>query len=331
MHSQYVQRGVLAPLIHDFLVMRINLGYKSKNYRYSLFAFDKFARERGLRNITIPADLAEQWCARRPNEAVDTWSHRNCFLRQFSVYLDNLGYETYIPPQVITPRSETFIPYIFSDAEISAIYAACDSLILYDRHASTSIMVLPALIRMLASTGIRIGEAVNLTMKDVNLEQNYLILRNTKNGKDRLVPLSESLAVICIQYLKYKALLPPNSDYFFVKLNGCRCQAYGFTLWWNKILKIACIKHRGSIVGPRIHDLRHSFCIKSLACLLKDGKDLYYILPILSVYIGHTSLASTDRYVRMTSDMYPDLLGKTDSICSYIFSQLNYNKTHETD
>ncbi len=188
-------------------------------------------------------------------------------------------------------------------------------------------MVLPALIRMLTSTGIRIGEAVNLTKKDVNLEQNYLILRNTKNGKDRLVPISESLAAVCGQYLKYRELLPPNSDYFLVKLNGCKSQATGFSLWWNKILKIACIKHRGSTVGPRIHDLRHSFCIKSLAGLLKDGKDLYYILPILSMYIGHTSLASTDRYVRMTSDMYPDLLGKTDSICSYIFSQLNYNTT----
>ncbi len=204
-------------------------------------------------------------------------------------------------------------------------------------------MVLPALIRMLASTGIRIGEAVSLTKKDVDLEQNYLILRNTKNGKDRLVPISESLAAVCGQYLKYRELavcgqylkyrelLPPNSDYFFVKLNGCKCRATGFSLWWNKILKIACIKHRGSTVGPRIHDLRHSFCIRSLAGLLKDGKDLYYILPILSMYIGHTSLASTDRYVRMTSDMYPDLLGKTDSICSYIFSQLNYNKNHETD
>ena len=327
MHNEYVQRGVLAPLIRDFIVMRNNLGYKSKSCRSSLFAFDRFAREKGLRSITITVDLTEEWCARRPNEAADTWSHRNCFLRQFSVYLSNLGYETFIPPQVTAPRVETFVPYIFSDAEISAIYAACDSLTLYDRHARTHIMVLPALIRMLASTGIRIGEAVNLTNRDVNLEQNYLTVRDTKNGKDRLVPISGSLAAICVQYRKYRELLPSNSDYFFVKLNGCGCQANGFARWWNKILKIAGIKHRGKTVGPRIQDLRHSFCIKSLACLLKDGKDLYYILPILSMYIGHTSLATTDRYVRMTSEMYPDLLGKTDSICSYIFSQLNYRNT----
>ncbi len=113
MHSQYVQRGVLAPLIQDFLVMRTNLGYKSQNYKYSLFAFDRFAREKGLRNITIPDDLAEQWCIRRPNEAVDTWSHRNCFLRQFSIYLSNLGYETYIPPQPLHYMTDMPIPVLW--------------------------------------------------------------------------------------------------------------------------------------------------------------------------------------------------------------------------
>ncbi|WP_297338562.1 tyrosine-type recombinase/integrase [Algoriphagus sp.] len=307
--------------------MRHNLGFKSGSSRFSLFAFDRFAREKGLRSITVTIELAEEWCAKRPGEAADTWSHRNCFLRQFSVYLSNLGHETFIPPRIPGPRDERFVPYIFSEAEIGAIYAACDRLTLYDRHARTHIMVLPALIRMLASTGIRIGEAVKLTNRDVNLEQNYLTLRSTKNGKDRLVPISGSLAAICVQYRKYRDLLPSNSDYFFVKLNGCGCQANGFSQWWNKILKMACIKHRGKTVGPRIQDLRHSFCIRALAHLLKEGKDLYYILPILSMYIGHTSLASTDRYVRMTSEMYPDLLDKTDSICSYIFSELNYRST----
>lgn len=68
--------------------------------------------------------------------------------------------------------------------------------------------------------------------------------------------------------------------------------------------------------------LRHTFCVKSMIHLAREGKDLYYILPILSTYIGHQSLAATDRYVRMTSEMYPDLLSQTDSICSYIFSDL---------
>lgn len=323
MNKPSISPGVLAPFIHDYINMRKNLGFQSQQPKYSLFAFDAFAWKKGLANITIPKDLAEQWCSRRPDEATDTWNHRNGFLRQFCVYLTNLGYEAYIPPRVFA-KPDTFIPYIFSDEELEAIYNACDTLVLYDKHAKSGIMVLPALIRMLAGTGIRIGEATALLNKDVNLEQNYLILRNTKNGKDRIVPLSESLADVCRQYHKYRELLPPNSNFFFVNLNGCGCRSGKFNLWWDRILKNAGIKHRGKIIGPRIHDIRHSFCIRSMVRMAKEGKDLYYILPILSTYIGHQSLAATDRYVRMTSEMYPELLSKIDGICSYIFSELKY-------
>ena len=172
--------------------------------KYSLFSFDAFSNRKGLSSITITKDLAEEWCSRRPDEATDTWSHRNCFLRQLSIYLSNLGHETYIPPKVFA-KHDTFIPYIFSDDELEALYNACDSLVLYDKHAKSGMMVLPALIRMLAATGIRIGEATNLLEKDVNLEHNYLTLRNSKNGKDRMVPISESLADTCRQYENIKS------------------------------------------------------------------------------------------------------------------------------
>ena len=321
MNNKSVSTGILAPYINDFINMRFNLGFKSKGAKYSLLAFDAFAKKKGLERITITQELAEQWCSRRPNEATDTWCHRNGFLRQLSVYLNNLGYESYIPPKVFS-KHDTFIPYIFSEAELQALFNACDSLVLYDKHARSGIMVMPLLIRMLAATGIRIGEATSLLNKDVNLELNYLILRNCKNGKDRIVPISESLAESCRQYRMYRGLLPANSNFFFVKLNGCRCASNSFTLWWNALLKSAGIKHRGKITGPRLHDLRHTFCVRSMVGLAKEGKDLYYILPILSTYVGHQSLAATDGYLRMTAEMYPDLLSQTDSICSYLFSAL---------
>lgn len=318
-----LRNGILAPFIWDFLRMRRNLGFKSKSTEYSLFAYDDFANGKGLTSIAITKELAGEWCQKRPNEATDSWSHRNCFLRQFSIYLFNIGYETYIPLK-LPSKHDTFIPYIYSDLELQAIYQACDSLVLYDKHAQSRLMVLPALIRMLAGTGIRIGEAINLLCKDVNMEQNYLVLKECKNGQDRIVPISESLADVCAQYQKYRKLLPYHSNNFFVKLNGYPCSGKSFSYWWKIVLKKAGIKHRGDLVGPRIHDLRHSFCVKSMSHLSREGKDLYYILPILSTYVGHQSIAATDGYVRMTSEMYPDLLNKTESICSYIYPELKY-------
>ncbi|WPV67140.1 tyrosine-type recombinase/integrase [Chitinophaga sp. LS1] len=321
MNNKYKNPGILAPIVQEYINMRKNLGFRSEAQKYSLFAFDAFACKEGLSSVTITKELAEKWCNRRPDEATDTWSHRNCFLRQFAIYLSNLGYDTYIPCKVFT-KHDNFIPYIFSDDELGAIFKACDTLDLYDKHARSNLFVLPAFFRMLAGTGIRIGEASALLNKDVNLDQGYIVLRNCKNGKDRMVPLSESLVEVCRQYRKYRELLPHHSDCFFVKMNGCPCPPNSFFHWWTKILKAASIQRRGKTVGPRIHDLRHTFCVKSMASLAKEGKDLYYILPILSTYIGHQSIAATDRYVRMTSEMYPDLISQTDSICLYIFPHL---------
>jgi len=317
------RNGILAPFIWDFLTMRRNLGFKSKNAKSSLFAFDEFAKDKGITSITITKELADEWCLRRPDEAADTWSHRNCFLRQFSIYLLNLGYETYIPLR-LPAKLDVFIPYIYSDQEVQTLYQVCDSLTLFDTDARSMLICLPVLIRMLAATGIRVGEAIKLQTVDVNLIQNYLILKGCKNGKDRIVPISETLANVCHQYLKYRELLPHHSNCFFVKLNGCALSARTLSNWWQIILKKSGIKHRNNKVGARIQDVRHTFCIKSMTNLSKQGKDLYYVLPILSTYIGHQSVAATDRYVRMTSEMYPDLLSQTDSICSYIYPVLKY-------
>lgn len=316
------EQGVLLQFIRDFIKMRHNLGYKSTGMEFSLKAFDAFAYREGLKEVTISKELVLKWCKRRTGEATDTWSHRTNFLRQFSIYLSNMGYEAYLPTKPPTKHDSTFVPYIYSAEEIKKIFEAADQLMIHDRHANTLLISVPLLVRMLYATGIRIGEAVHLNMEDINLEENYLVVKGGKNGKDRMVPFSKSLAEGCQQYLRYRNRLPDHCNRFFVKSNGCECRSGGYLYWWNRILHSAGIKHRGKMSGPRIHDLRHTFSVKAMHDMSVEGKDIYYSLPILSTYIGHQSIAATDRYVRMTSEMYPELIDKMESICSYIYPTL---------
>lgn len=310
---------VLSPFIKDFIRVKKGLGFKAERIETGLWAFDTWANEKGNNEVTLPKELVEEWCSRRPNETVTTWSHRTNYLRQFSTYLYNLGYETYIPP-IVQVRRESTSPYIYTDAELGAILNAADMLVQRRAHPNYGLFSVPALIRMLIGTGIRLGEAVDLLDRDVDLVNNCLTLRDTKNGTERLVPISDSLSDVCKQYRQYRSLLPYiHCDTFFVKLNGTRYTNESFGHWWNQILKIAGIPHLGKQRGPRIHDLRHTFCVKTLARLAREGKDLYYIMPILSMYIGHLSLKATDKYVRLTSEMFPELLNQTDSICTYIY------------
>jgi integrase/recombinase XerD len=310
--------GIFLPYIYDFINMRHNLGFKSESMERNLKAFDAFAFQEGLKEIKITKSLALKWCSRRLGEAADTFSHRTNFLRQFAIYLCNLGYDAYLPknPPI---KKDSFSPYIYSSDEMNRIFEAADRLELFDKHAQTMLIGMPLLIRMLYATGIRVGEALKLNLKDVNLNNNYLVIKGSKNGKDRIVPFSDSLAQACCQYLKYRGKLPQKCNCFFIKLNGLKCTGSSYRFWWNRILKSAGIPHRGKIAGPRIQDLRHSFCVASMYKMASSGNDLYYSLPVLSRYVGHASIASTDQYVRMTSEMYPELLNKLESICSYIF------------
>lgn len=310
---------ILSPYIKDFIRVKKGLGFKADRIETGLWAFDTWALERGNKEIALPKALVVEWCFKRSNETITTWSHRTNYLRQFSTYLYNLGYNAYIPP-IIHVRRETFSPYIFTDTELEIILKAADMLVQQRAHPCYGLFSVPALIRMLIGTRIRLGEAVDLRDCDVNLENNYLTLRDTKNNTERLVPISKTLSEVCRQYRQYRSLLPYiHSDTFFVKLNGTRYTNKSFGHWWNKILKTAGIPHLGKQRGPRIHDLRRTFCVKTLARLAKEGKDLYYIMPILSMYIGHLSLKATDKYVRLTSDMFPELLNQTDSIYTYIY------------
>jgi integrase len=310
---------ILSPFIRDFIRVKKGLGFKAERIETGLWAFDTWAHNKGNREIYLSKGLVEEWCARRPNETVTTWGARINHIRQFSTHLFNLGYDAYIPP-LHHVRRETVMPYIYTDAELEAIFEATNTLVQRRYNPKYCLFSVPALIRMLAGTGIRLGEAVDLLDRDIDLENNCLTLRDTKNGTERLVPISESLSEVCRQYRQYKSLLPYiHTDTFFVKLNGTRCTNKSFGHWWNQILKTAGIPHLGKQRGPRMHDLRHTFCVKTMARLARDGKDLYYIMPILSMYIGHLSLRATDGYVRLTSEMFPELLSQTDSICTYIY------------
>ena len=96
---------------------------------------------------------------------------------------------------------------------------------------------------------------------------------------------------------------------------------------FRKFLWKAGISHGGKGKGPRLHDLRHSFCVHTLARQAKDGIDVYIALPVLSTYVGHGSVGATQRYVRLTAEAYPDLIEKASQTCSYVIPEVVEDET----
>lgn len=319
-------QGIYATLLQQFIDFKKGMGYKFIDAEYTYGLFDRFTVQSGETEVGITKELADKWAVKRPNESDSTCYRRVMYLIQFTTFLNDSGYESYIPR---LPRAykSTFTPYIFTPKEIEAIFAASDRLEMGGFMGST-VNVIPAILRTLYGTGIRVGEAVALKIRDVHLDERYLIIRQSKNGKERMVPFSDSLANVLRQYRSSLHIIENSEGYFFVKRNGYQCHADTIYNWFREVLRKAGIPHRGKGQGPRLHDFRHVFSIHSFVAMAESGLDLYYSLPILSEYLGHQSLEATDKYVRLVSDMYPGLLSKVNNICAYAFPEV---KDHAVD
>lgn len=312
-------KGIYSGLLNRYIEFKRNLGYKFIDAECTYSLFDRFTTERGETQIGITRALADDWAIKRPNELDSTCYKRVMYLIQFSAFLNDMGYTSYIPPYPKNYKS-TFTPYIFTRKEIETIFHACDRLEKGNLMDST-VNVVPAMMRLMYGTGIRVGEAVDLRVEDVNLKQQFLVIPNSKNGKERLVPFTDTVTDVCRQYRESLAVEKKPDNYFFMKRNGRKCRAKTIYEWFRKVLRDAGIPHGGKGLGPRLHDIRHTFAVHSMATMTKLGLDLYYSLPVLSEYLGHQSLEATDKYVRLTSEMYPGLLSDASAICSYIFPE----------
>lgn len=317
--------GLYAPLLQQFVDFKRSLGYQFIDAESTYRVFDRFTDQRGETEIGITKALAEHWAVPRPNESDSTRYRRVLYLAQFAAFLNDSGYPSYIPR---LPRAyqSTFTPYIFSPREIDALFASADQLDMGSCLNSTT-NVLPAMLRTLYGTGIRVGEAVALHVKDVHFDQQYLIIRQSKNGKERMVPFSDSLADVLRQYRQALPALSDADGLFFVKRNGFPCRSKTIYEGFRTALRAAGIAHGGKGQGPRLHDLRHVFAIRSLVAMAESSLDLYYALPILSEYLGHQSLEATDSYVRLVADQYPDLLSQVNNVCASVFPEVNFHAT----
>jgi len=310
--------GVNAYFLEQYIAFKRNMGYALKDI-YTFKMFDRFTIENGATTVGLTKELADKWAEKRPNESDVTRYKRVNDIINFSIYLNHLGYQSYIPRQLKTYQT-TFTPYIFSQEELKSFFAACDTIEVHGQ--STMKYVLPVVFRMIYGCGLRVSEALSLKYEDVNLDKGYIIIREPKNGKDRILPLSGSLIDVCVQYRRRCLSAHNPGDYFFTQKNGQRYASNTVYRWFRRILWKAGISHGGRGMGPRVHDLRHSFSVHSLAEMSRKGLDLYYSLPILSKYLGHRSLEATDKYVRLTSEMYPELIQEVNSLCSYVFPEV---------
>lgn len=286
----------------------------------------------GATELYITREQIISWNKTRVNDKARTLYDKHSILRQFCRYLSHLGQECYIHrlPKKNCPQ---FIPYIFSCEQIEHIFKCADKLRLQNRCMISTLIAVPAIIRLLYSTGMRVGEARYLKNENVDLVRRNILLKQTKNKTERLIPINPSLFGVLDQYKVYRDRMPikginaPTAS-FFVSTIGSPLGKTTLGKWFSEILEQCEIPRRADGYGPRIHDIRHTAAVHSLMKMVENGLDIYCALPILSVFLGHKSLSATEGYVRLTKDIYPNIIEMESPVSAHVFPNNSYNETN---
>lgn len=318
-------QSILSSPIEGYIYEKKSVGYKFQKGIAMLKRFDRFVQLWNLKDISLPKELVVDWTNRTPNETISNQCHRISLLRGLAEYMNRLGYNAYVYPRaLVTVNRYSYIPYIFSEEEIRSILNVCDyypqTKLSPHRH-----LILPLIIRMLYACGLRISEALSLTVDDVNLKEGTLLVTETKFGKERLIPMPASLVKMCGKY-RMKVLADKENDYpFYPSPYGGHYSSS--TIYWlfREILWKAGISHSGK--GPRLHDIRHTFAVHCLKKWVIEERDLSNCLPYLSIYLGHEDIRGSQRYLRLTADLYPDITAKVEETCSWLIPEVKSNET----
>lgn len=311
-----VMSGIFAPLADEFISFKRAQGYKYNSEAKVLRRFCHFAEGYDLEKPVLTKEMAMDWSASRKGEAAKSRMHRVSMLNQFSRFLTDTGHEAYLPPSSHW-RPDAFTPYVFTHEEIERILQASDSIppVAQSREMHKE---LPILFRLLYGCGLRVSEAVRLRCRDVDVEKGILTVRETKNGQDRLIPISKSLQQMMRDYKTNTGYWLYDDDFFFPAPDRTMLSTVTVYQRFRRLLWAAGIPYKGKGNGPRLHDLRHTFAVHTLQKWVEAGEDLTAMLPILSVFMGHKSIHATSRYLRLTAEVYPDVMRQVEDTCAYV-------------
>ena len=295
--ARYEFKSVFADEIQNYINDKNSAGYNGANFRQNLISFDRFCTEQEIKEPVFTTYHASKWLEQRTNESHTTHYSRINASKHFLKYLSIKGYDVFVVRD-IKYKGTDFQPHIYTDTEVKKYFLAVDS---YYR---------------------RINETLGIRKKDIDLSKGIILLNETKNDKQRYVVMGDDLLVLVNEYANKCFYLLDDDDYIFTNANGGRLDEKTVYEKHREFLFQAGIPYLGDGNGPRIHDWRHHMAVYSFRQMTDSGLDMYVALPILSTYLGHKTIFATEKYVRLTLQLFPYIEEKFRLMVDRIFGSV---------
>lgn len=304
----------LLDLVTELVALRHTGGYRFRVPERVLRQFADHCRREGYPDGSITKEAVDGFLYGR-HLRPSTIRRNQLALAQLTGHARTVGWDACTPAVSGRVRVRHQPPYVLTDDEIRRLFHAIDSQPL--SSYSNKAMVDPVLFRVLYGTGLRISEALALTLPDVDTRAGTLRIRDSKNGASRMVPITVRLAKTLDAYIAAAHPAPEPGDYvFYGRAAGRPVNQATAYMRFRGYLADAGIPHFTG--GPHPHSLRHGFAVANLRRWAADGADLAVMLPYLACYMGHADLRGTQYYLRLTADAYPDVIAKAQVRFGYV-------------
>jgi integrase/recombinase XerD len=303
--------------IAEYLALRRSLGFKMNHAARELADFAKFMERRRASYITQA--LALKWAQMPQHTQPAHWAGRLCHVRQFARYRSAIDPRTQIPAPGLLPfQPKRARPYLYTDQEIKQLLHTTLHMSLSPRHRRICALlpwVYYCLFGLLSVSGLRVGEARNLKLEDVDLKARVLTVRGGKWGKDRYVPLHASTCTVLARYLQKRKRHWAGravSSYLFVSSWGNRLDIGQVHRAFYAASRRIGLRGARDSHGPRLHDMRHVFATTTLVNWYRSKEDPERRLPLLSAFLGHVHVADTQWYLSASPELMREAMRRLE-------------------
>ena len=284
------------PRVEAYLTYRRYHGFELSTDATQLRSFAHFA-DKIVTEGHLTVALAMAWAQASQRTTPRTWARRITTLRGFARFCLREDPATEVPPQgLFGPDHRRLVPHIYTEAELSELLEGTDGLL---PTGGLRPVTCRYVFGLLAATGLRISEALTLTTTDVDLQNGVLHIRETKFHQQRLVPLHPSVTDSLRAYVRRRDRLAPRPmcDRFFLRDDGRGANQPGILYALQTLCQQLGWQPRGDYPRHRLHDMRHTFIVRSILRFYEQGGDIDRAILALSTYVGHVKVSDTYWYV----------------------------------
>jgi integrase/recombinase XerD len=297
---------MLTAHVERYLALRQTLGFRLRDTARHLRAFARFAAARGETHIRAATAVA--WAAEAPSPGARHVRLRNVVHLARFLHTEDAAHE--VPPLALFPtRKARPLPYIYAPEEVTRIIEAVGRLRpTYPLRRA----VYSTLFGLIAATGLRLSEALDLRFDDLQAN-GVLLIRRTKFGKSRLVPLHPTAAAALDRYLEARRQVAVTDDHVFLSTGGRRISISMANYTFHRVLRLAGIattRRRPC----RIHDLRHTFATRALEQCATRREVVARHFVALATYMGHTDIVHTYWYLEATPELLTDIAAAAEAL-----------------